>query len=182
MFLSVLQCALRRTLAVVLAGTLTATAWSQTAAQPDQSAPEGPKPQRFTVENYTKARSHFPNPIAPYRPQYMPAPDLSNTPRIEQLLRDGKLYLSMNDAVALAMENNLDIAIQRYNLNIADTDILRASAGGSTLGVNSGTVSGTPGGGSGGLSGSVGSGTGGTSAGSGGAGTGKFGRARVGEG
>src|ERR1700720_4022587 len=188
MFLSVLQCALRRTLAVVLAGTLTATAWSQTATQPDQSAPEGPKPQRFTVENYTKARSHFPNPIAPYRPQYMPAPDLSNTPRIEQLLRDGKLYLSMNDAVALAMENNLDIAMQRYNLNIADTDILRAAAGGSTLGVNSGTVSGTtggalggpagpsgagpPGGGTGGLSGSVGSGTGGTSAGSGGAGPG----------
>ena len=80
--------------------------------------------------------------------------------------------LSMNDAVALAMENNLDIAIQRYNLNIADTDILRAQAGGSTLGVNSGIVSGTPGGGTGGLSGSVGSGTGGTSAGSGGAGTG----------
>jgi outer membrane protein len=172
MFLSALQCALRRTVAVVLAGTLTATAWAQTAAQPDQSAPEGPKPQRFTVENYTKARSHFPNPVGPYLPQYLPAPDLSNTPRIEQLLRDGKIYLSMNDAVALAMENNLDIAIQRYNLNIADTDILRAKAGGSTLGVNSGTVSGTPGGGAGGLSGSVGSGTGGTSAGSGGAGTG----------
>ena len=57
-------------------------------------------------------------------------------------MRDGKLYLSMNDAVALAMENNLDIAIQRYNLNIADTDILRAKAGGSTLGVNSGIVAG----------------------------------------
>ena len=172
MFLSALHCALRRALAVVLAGTLTATAWAQTAAQPNQSAPEGPKPQHVTLENYTKARSHFPNPIGPYTPQYLPAPDLSNTPRIEQLLRDGKLYLSMNDAVALAMENNLDIAIQRYNLNIADTDVLRALAGGSTLGVNSGTVSGTPGGGTGGLSGSVGSGTGGTSAGSGGAGTG----------
>ena len=87
-------------------------------------------------------------------------------------MRDGKLMLSMNDAVALAMENNLDIAIQRYNLNIADTDVLRALAGGSTLGVNSGIVAGTPGGGTGGLSGSVGSGTGGTTAGSGGAGTG----------
>jgi hypothetical protein len=76
-----------------------------------------------------------------------------------------------NDAVAWP-ENNLDIAIQRYNLNIADTDVLRAQAGGSTLGVNSGIVAGTPGGGTGGLSGSVGSGTGGTSAGSGGAGTG----------
>jgi outer membrane protein TolC len=99
-------------------------------------------------------------------------PDLSNTPRIEQLMQNGKLMLSMNDAVALAMENNLDIAIQRYNLNIADTDVLRALAGGSTLGVNSGVVTNTPGGGTGGLSGSVGSGTGGTSAGSGGAGTG----------
>src|SRR3984893_15435100 len=172
MFLSALQCALRRTLAVVLAGTLTAAAWAQAPAQPNPSAPEGPKPQRFTVENYTKARSHFPNPVAPYRPQYLPAPDLSNTSRIEQLMRDGKLYLSMDDAVALAMENNLDIAIQRYNLNLADADILRALAGGSTLGVNSGTVSNTPGGGTGGLSGSVGSGTGGTTAGSGGAGTG----------
>src|ERR1700730_4589845 len=172
MFLSALQCTLRRALAVVLAGTLTATAWAQTAAQPNQSAPEGPKPQRFTVENYTKARSHFPNPVGPYKPQYLPTPDLSNTPRIEQLMQNGKLMLSMNDAVALAMENNLDIAIQRYNLNIADTDILRTRAGGSTLGVNSGIVSGTPGGGTGGLSGSVGSGTGGTTAGSGGAGTG----------
>ena len=41
-------------------------------------------------------------------------------------MRDGKLYLSLNDAIALALENNLDIAIARYNLNIADTDILRA--------------------------------------------------------
>ena len=59
-------------------------------------------------------------------------------------MQNGKLMLSMNDAVALAMENNLDIAIQRYNLNIADTDVLRAQAGGSTLGVNSGIVSGRP--------------------------------------
>ena len=72
----------------------------------------------------------------------------------------------------MALENNLDIAIQRYNMNIADTDILRAKAGGATLGVNTGMVTNTPGGGQGGLSGTVGSGTGGTSAGTGGAGTG----------
>ena len=134
--------------------------------------PEGPRPQPLVEMDYTKPASHFPNPIGPYRPHSVAAPNLSNTPRIEQLMQNGKLMLSMNDAVALAMENNLDIAIQRYNLNIADTDILRAQAGGSTLGVNSGIVSGTPGGGTGGLSGVVGSGTGGTSAGSGGAGTG----------
>src|SRR5258708_4977857 len=78
----------------------------------------------------------------------------------------------MNDAVALALENNLDIAIARYNLNIADTDIWRAKAGSSTLGVNSGIVQNTPGGGLGGLGTQVGSGQGGTSVGAGGAGTG----------
>ena len=44
-------------------------------------------------------------------------------------MHDGKLYLSLDDAIALALENNLDIAIARYNLNIADTDILRAQCG-----------------------------------------------------
>lgn len=172
MFLSALRCAFRRTLAVVLAGALTAMSWAQTAAQPAQTVPESPKPQGFVATDYSKPNSHFPNPIAPYRPHTVPPPDLNNTPRIEQLMQNGKLMLSMNDAVALAMENNLDIAIQRYNLNIAETDILRTKAGASTLGVNSGIVAGTPGGGTGGLSGTVGSGTGGTSAGSGGAGTG----------
>jgi len=78
-------------------------------------------------------------------------------------LRDGKLYLSMNDAVALALENNLDIAISRYNLNIADTDVLRANAGANTLGVSLGLLQGTPGGNAGGLGGTIGSGPGGTS-------------------
>ena len=78
-------------------------------------------------------------------------------------MRDGKLYLSMNDAVALALENNLDIAISRYNLNIADTDVLRANAGANTLGVSLGLLQGTPGGNAGGLGGTIGSGPGGTS-------------------
>ena len=87
-------------------------------------------------------------------------------------MHDGKLYISMNDAVALALENNLDIAIARYNLNIADTDVWRAKAGSSILGVNSGVVQNTPGSGVGGLGAQVGSGQGGTSVGAGGAGTG----------
>jgi outer membrane protein len=87
-------------------------------------------------------------------------------------MHDGKLYLSLNDAIALALENNLDIAIARYNLNIADTDVLRAKAGAATLGINTGIVQNTPGGGVGGLGGQVGSGTGGTSLGAGGAGAG----------
>jgi len=84
-------------------------------------------------------------------------------------MHDGKLYISMNDAVALALENNLDIAIARYNLNIADTDVWRAKAGASTSGVPNGIVQNTPGGGVGGLGGQVGSGPGGTSVAAGGA-------------
>ena len=176
MSVSALHCAVRRTLALVLAGTLTATSWAQTAAQPAQPVPPGPQPQRFVMKDYSKPRSYFPNPLAPYSPQRLAPPDLRNTPRIEQLLRDGKLYLSMNDAVALAMENNLDIAIARYNLNIADTDVMRANAGANTLGVSLGLLQGTPGGTQGGLGGTIGSGPGGTSvSGTAGAGTGAAG-------
>ena len=59
----------------------------------------------------------------------------------------------MNDAVALALENNLDIAISRYNLNIADTDVMRADAGAQYAGRNLGLLQGTPGGTQGGLGG-----------------------------
>ncbi|MGB7332187.1 MAG: TolC family protein, partial [Terriglobales bacterium] len=111
----------------------------------------------------------------PYTPRHIEQPNLANTPRIDQLMQDGKLYISMNDAVALALENNLDIAIARYNLNIADTDVWRAKSGASTLGVNNGVVQNTPGGGVGGLGTQVGSGQGGTSVASGGAGAGSGG-------
>jgi outer membrane protein len=87
-------------------------------------------------------------------------------------MREGKIYLSIDDAVALALENNLDIDIARYNLNIADTDYLRAKSGANILGVNAGIVQNTPGGGVGGLGGTVGSGTGGTTVAPSGVGTG----------
>jgi len=141
-----------------------------------QEPPSAPVPQSsdksLPVMNYSQPVSHFPNPIGPYTPRHLAAPNLANTARIDGLMHDGKLYLSLNDAIALALENNLDIAIARYNLNIADTDILRAKAGSVTLGVNTGIVQNTPGGGVGGLGGQVGSGTGGTTLGAGGAGAG----------
>src|SRR5271165_2530341 len=131
--------------------------------------------QPFDVQEYAKPQSHFPNPIAPYTARHVAPPNLANTPRLDQLMHDGKLYISMNDAVTLALENNLDIAIARYNLNIADTDVWRAKAGSSILGVNSGVVQNTPGGGVGGLGTQVGSGQGGTSVAAGGAGAGSAG-------
>jgi outer membrane protein TolC len=116
--------------------------------------------------------SHFPNPVAPYTPRHVAAPNLANTSRIDSLMHEGKLYLSLNDAIALALENNLDVAIARYNLNIADTDVLRAKAGANILGVNAGVVQNTPGGGIGGIGASAGASTGGTSLGAGGIGAG----------
>ncbi len=151
-----------------------ATPVTQVEAAPStlpQPVPPTPQPQRLTTD-YSKSRSQFPNVLAPYTPREIPTPNLSNTPRMDQLMHDGKILLSINDAVALALENNLDIVLARYNLNIADTDILRAKAGANVLGVNTGIVQNTPGGGVGGLNGTVGSGTGGTSVAAGGVGTG----------
>ena len=150
--------------------TMTAACWGQESVAAPM--PQLPANQPLPILNYAKPVSHFPNPIAPYKSRYLSAPNLSNTARIDQLMHDGKLYLSLNDAIALALENNLDIAIARYNLNIADTDILRSKAGAAVLGVPIGIVQNTPGGGVGGLGGQVGSGTGGTSLGAGGAGAG----------
>jgi outer membrane protein len=162
---------IRLTTAAILFATLTLASWGQDA--PAAPVPQNtPETRPLPVLNYAQPVSHFPNPIGPYTARHLAAPNLANTARIDSLMRDGKLYLSLDDAIALALENNLDIAIARYNLNIADTDILRARAGASTLGVNNGVVQNTPGGGVGGLGGQVGSGTGGTSLGAGGAGAG----------
>ena len=119
---------------------------------------------------------HSYNPLRAYAPERVPAPTLSNSPRLDQLVRDGKLYLSLKDAIALALENNLDLAIARFNLPIAETDLLRTKGGGFFRGVNTGVVQGTPGGGVGGYgAGAPGAGAGGTTGGAGGAGAGASG-------
>lgn len=124
------------------------------------------------VSNMPKSR----NPFSAYSPSDVPEPQLANSPLLTQLIRDGKLYLSLKDAIRLAIENNLDLAIARYNLPIANMDILRTQAGGVFRGVNAGVVQGTPGGGVGGFgTGAPGAGAGGTTAGAGGAGAGASG-------
>jgi outer membrane protein TolC len=116
------------------------------------------------------------NPFSAYSPSEVPEPQLTNSPLLGQIIRDGKLYLSLKDAIRLALENNLDLAIARYNLPIANTDILRTKAGGIFRGVNAGVVQGTPGGGVGGFgAGAPGAGAGGTTSGAGGAGAGASG-------
>ena len=104
------------------------------------------------------------NPINMYRPTTIAKASFVNSVRLGDLVKDGKIYLSLSDAIALAIENNFDIAIARYNLDIADTDLLRARAGSMLRGVNTGVVAGTQGGSSSALT--SGGGPGGTTGGS----------------
>lgn len=71
----------------------------------------------------------------PYKAQTVPPVDLANSPRLESLLRAGRIYLSLQDAIALALENNLDIAVQRYGPLMANASRMRAEAGGLLRGV-----------------------------------------------
>ncbi len=146
---------------------------SARAAAPQTVIPQTSAPVNIPVR-FDMPKSH--NPLNAYSPDYVPEPVLTNSSRLDRLIREGKLYLSLKDAIDLALENNLDLAIARYNLPIANTDILRTQAGGFFRGVNTGVVQGTPGGGVGGFgTGAPGAGAGGTTSGAGGAGAGASG-------
>ncbi len=128
----------------------------------------GPKPKAVgpTALDYSQSRA-FPNLLAPYSTRYVPEPAMSNSERVHALIRDGKMQLSLDDALALALENNLDIAIARYTPAYAQTDLLRTRAGGATRGVNPAlfggvqAFAGAAGGGGGGGTGGAGGFTGG---------------------
>jgi len=78
-----------------------------------------------------------------WQPQTVAQPNLENSPRVESLIRNGIMDLSLSDALALALENNLDIAVQRYIPEYSKTDLLRTRAGQSPRGFTGGS---TPGG------------------------------------
>jgi len=103
------------------------TASSQAGAQP---TPAAPAPQVVHLElDYSRGRNWFPNFIGPYTPMQSSEPSLTNSPRIEQLLKDGKLMLSLQDAIALALENNLAIDVERYVPWLDQASLLRAKSG-----------------------------------------------------
>jgi outer membrane protein len=85
-------------------------------------------PAGFAAEAFDWVkRPYVEHPFAPV--------DLSNSARVRQVLRAGNIYLSLSDAVALAIENNLDIQLERYNIPAADTELLRAKGGGVVRGL-----------------------------------------------
>jgi outer membrane protein len=80
--------------------------------------------------NFTHSPRAFPTLLKPYQSISIQPPDLTNSARIDQLIHDGKLDLRLQDAIELALENNMDIAVQRYYPWVADASILKTSAGG----------------------------------------------------
>jgi len=74
--------------------------------------------------------------VRPYEAKPVPPVNLQNSKRIFDLVRAGQLYLSLADAIALALENNLDIEEERYLPRIAQTDIGRAKGGGLLRGLS----------------------------------------------
>ncbi|HEY2860736.1 MAG TPA: TolC family protein [Terracidiphilus sp.] len=136
--------------------------------------PTEPLSLRETQRDFSRPAADFNRqPWKVWVPTTVPQASFTNSVRLQDLVKDGKIYLSLSDALALALENNYDLAIARYNLDIADTDILRSRAGGTLRGVNSGVVANTLGGGGSSLA--SGGGPGGTTGGSGGAGSGTSG-------
>jgi outer membrane protein TolC len=103
----------------------------QAAAQPQPVTYQGP----FHIE-----MPHSRNPLAPYMPSTVPPLNLQNSQRLYDLIQEGKLRISLQDAIALALENNLVLAAFRYNFPIAQADLQRTKAGGTANGVNIGVT------------------------------------------
>jgi outer membrane protein TolC len=107
---------------------------------------------------------HSRKPFSAYMPSNVPPLDLANSPRLQNLVREGKLYITLQDAIALAIENNLDLASFRYNFPIAQTDYQRTKAGAPVQGVDTGIVQASAQGGFSGGNGGGGSSSGGSAA------------------
>ena len=134
-----LKSLLSAVLAGILAGAPASPVLAQDAAPPplNKANLQGGVPISLGLSkyHYTNSPGLFPNFTAPFRTWYVNPGALSNSPRLEQLIQLGKLNLSLQDAIALALENSMDIVVQRYNPWMADTSILKTKAGGFGYGV-----------------------------------------------
>jgi flagellin-like hook-associated protein FlgL len=131
-----------RSLALVLCMGVLATfiqatkVWGQ---QPPDPPPVGGAAKAIDLD-FTQTHS-FPNIFDSFSPLYVPQPGMENSPRLHDLIRGGKLWLSLQDTIALALENNLDIDVARFQIPLAQTDYLRTRAGSAARGVTGETIS-----------------------------------------
>jgi len=100
---------------------------------PTPTPPTAPPRNLNFGSNYSNGNPWFPNITLPYRQMHVPQPELVNTPRIEQLVSNGKLMLSLEDAISLALENNLSVAVARYSPWLDEANLLLAKSGANGL-------------------------------------------------
>jgi len=126
-------------LAAILIGVMAGTPVAPTKAQEPAPAPSPSRPAAqggvpislgVSAHDYTHGRSVFPRIWLPYTMHNIAPGALANSPRLEQLIHEAKLELSLQDAIALALENSMDIVVQRYSPWIADVSLLKARSGG----------------------------------------------------
>ncbi|MGB2592921.1 MAG: TolC family protein [Candidatus Acidiferrum sp.] len=137
----------RSLLAIVLTALLIVGPLSPVFAQtPAQNPPSNPVPAAaadaqsssiapvsslgLSQHDYTHGPKVFPHFLGIYQPIHVGEPSVTNSPRLDQLIHDNKLELSLQEAVELALENSMDITVERYAPWLADTSILKANAGG----------------------------------------------------
>jgi outer membrane protein len=135
---------LRPFLAALLIGVMAGTPVAPILAQEPASAPapqahpaqQGGVPISLGVakHDYSHGQSAFPRIWLPYTMHVIAPGVLANSPRLEQLIHGGKLELSLQDAIALALENSMDIVVSRYNPWIADVSLLKTRSGGFSYG------------------------------------------------
>src|SRR5580693_5042846 len=152
--------AARSLLAILMAALLIAGPLTPAFAQsPAQNPPSNPAPAPSAAPpdspiapvsslglakyNFTNGPQAFPSLLKPYQQIQIDQPVITNSPRLRQLVHDGKLVLSLQDAVELALENSMDIAVQRYYPWMADAGILNAKSGLSGFGTPGATISGS---------------------------------------
>ena len=128
----------------VLCALLVAAPAGGFAADPPQSQPAQPGAGAAPTPEpaYTRKTGVVGWVTNPYRPVTQPPNSLADSTRLESLLRAGNLYLSLQDTIALALENNLDIAIERYGPMLAEAALRKAEAGGLASGVSTSVLSG----------------------------------------
>ena len=109
-----------RPLVAMLCAALLASplSYGQQAPGPDNATPPTPQLESDHPHWY----SGFTH---PYEPRVVPPISISNSTRLDSLMRAGKLYLSLSDAIALSIENNLDVELERYVFPMAEADLLR---------------------------------------------------------
>jgi outer membrane protein TolC len=119
-------------MAALVAAAPVSPSFAQEPAAAPQQAAKGAIPISLGVSkyDYTRAPKAFPNILAPYESTYVEPGVLANSPRLEQLIHNGKLELSLQDAIALALENSMDIVVQRYLPWMGEVGLLKSRAGG----------------------------------------------------